>query len=79
MARLFTTHSRALAATYADIENQALSQEEPFLATPGSVLERTNAGGFRYYALQQYGQDGTKKETYLAGPVGDSAADRAAA
>jgi hypothetical protein len=78
MPRLFTPHSRALAAAYADIENQAIAQEAAFLRTPGSVLERSNAGGFKYYALQQYDQEGAKRETYLAGPVGDPEADRTA-
>lgn len=78
MTKLFTTHSRALAATYADIENHAIAQEAAFLRTPGSVLERSNAGGFRYYALQQYDQEGAKKEIYLAGPIGDAEADKAA-
>jgi hypothetical protein len=78
MAQLFTIHSRGLAATYADIENQALAQGRAFLATPGSVLSRTNGGGFRYYALQQYDKSGSKRESYLAGPVGDPAADKIA-
>ena len=79
MARLYTTHSRGLAAVFADIENHATSQGAAPVSSPGSVLERTNAGGFRYYALQQYGPDGTRGETYLAGPVGDEAAEAAAA
>jgi hypothetical protein len=78
MARLFTLHSKGLAATYADIENQAMAQGAAFLRTAGSLLERSNGGGFRYYALQQYDQAGTKKEVYLAGPIGDPAAERAA-
>lgn len=75
MAKLYTSHSRGLAATYADLENHANSQARAPTATPGSVLERTNAGGFRYYALQQYGPDGKRSESYLAGPVGDDKAD----
>ena len=78
MPKLFSLHSRGLAATHADIENQALSQGAVSTSTPGSVLERSNAGGFRYYALQQYGHDGRKRETYLAGPVGEPAAEAAA-
>lgn len=78
MARLFSFHSRGLAAAYADLENQAAAQARAFVSAPGSVLERTNAGGFRFYALQQYGADGRKRETYLAGPVGDPTAEDAA-
>jgi hypothetical protein len=79
MARLFTTHSRGLAATFSDVENHALAQSESAATTPGSVLVRTNAGGFRYYALQQYDHDGKRRESYLAGPVGSPEAERAAA
>jgi len=79
MARLFTFHSRGLTATYADLENQALAQGEAPLTTPGSVLVRTNAGGFRFYALQQYDHDGERQESYLAGPIGDRDAEETAA
>lgn len=79
MARLFSFHSRALAAAHADLENQAAAQDRSIGAAPGSVFERTNAGGFRYFALQRYGADGRKRETYLAGPVGDPAAEASAA
>ena len=75
MTRLLTPHSPGLGATYADLENQALSQQAGSSSTPGSLLVRSNAGGFRYYALQQYGPDGRKRETYLAGPVGEPAAE----
>src|SRR3954470_887972 len=78
MALLYTLHSRGLAAAFAEIENYALGQPAVPSGTPGSVLERTNAGGVRFYALQRYGHDGRRSESYLAGPVGDPAADRLA-
>src|SRR6266852_3819573 len=78
MARLFTFHSRGLAATYGDLENQAIAQDEAPLATPGSVLVRSNAGGFRFYALQQYDHEGRRHESYLGGPTGDASAEEAA-
>lgn len=78
MAALFTAHARALAAAYSDLENQAMAQEQAAPGTPGTLLERTNAGGFRYYALQRYEHDGTRRETYIAGPVGDPKADELA-
>lgn len=46
--------------------------------TPGSLLERKNAGGFMYYAHQYYDSNGKKLEKYLAGPVGDTAAEEKA-
>lgn len=44
----------------------------------GSVIERKNAGGFRFYAHQLYDGEGKKRERYLAGPMEDSKADAAA-
>ena len=77
MPSLFTSHSSGLAAIFADIENHAASQGQAPLSTPGSVLERSNARGFRFYALQRYGPDGRRAESYLAGPVGDEKAEGA--
>src|SRR5262249_46315423 len=54
------------------------SQHEAFEGTSGSVIERENAGGFRFYAHQYYDGDRKKREAYLAGPVGDPKADAAA-
>ena len=78
MDRLYTLHSRALAAVHADLENHALAQGEAPLATPGGVVKRRNAGGFSYYALQQYDFEKRRRETYLAGPEGDPDAERKA-
>jgi hypothetical protein len=75
---LFTPHSRALTLMYADLEGHALTQREVFVGTAGSVIERKNAAGFRFYAHQFYDADGAKRERYLAGPVGSQAADTAA-
>lgn len=76
---LYTPHRRALTVLYADLENQALNQREVFTGTAGSVMERKNAAGFRFYARQYYDGEGKKREQYLAGPVGDPQADAAAA
>jgi hypothetical protein len=43
------------------------------------VIERKNASGFRFYAHQYYDGEGKKRESYLAGPVGDAKADAKAA
>lgn len=75
MAALYEVHAAALSALYGDLENFARSQGAVLPGTPGSVLERTNASGFRYYGHQYYDANGKKTEKYLAGPVGDSAAD----
>ena len=73
--RLYEAHAAALMALYGDVENFARGQGEMLTGTPGSVLQRTNAGGFRYYAHQAYDANGRKVEKYLAGPAGDAAAE----
>jgi hypothetical protein len=75
---LFAAHGRTLALLYADLESHALGQQEAFIGTAGSVVERTNASGFRFYTHQFYDGEGTKKEAYLAGPVGSAAAEATA-
>lgn len=77
-APLFTLHSRALTVLYADIEGHALTQPQAFEGTAGTIIERTNASGFRFYAHQYYDGERSKRETYVSGPIGDSAADAAA-
>jgi hypothetical protein len=75
MASLYTLHPRPLSVLYDDIERHASSQPEAFVGTPGSILERENATGFRFYAHQWYDAEGKKRERYVAGPVGDPTAD----
>lgn len=79
MTSLYTPHARALTLLYADLEGYALGQSKVFVGTPGSIVERTNATGFRFYAHQFYDAEGRKRERYLAGPVGDPNADAAVA
>jgi hypothetical protein len=78
MGTLYTQHSRALGVLYGDLEGHAVNQPEVFVGTAGSVIQRENASGFRFYAHQSYEGDGKKRERYLAGPVGSAAADAAA-
>src|SRR3990170_3096435 len=75
---LYTPHRRALTVLYADLESHALQQRDVFVGTAGSVVERKNASGFRFYAHQFYDAEGKKREQYLAGPVGSRDADTAA-
>lgn len=76
---LYVPHGRALTLLFSDVENHALATSEVFTGTAGSVIERSNAGGFRFYAHQFYDGDGLRRERYLAGPVGAPEADRIAA
>jgi len=75
---LYTPHRRALTVLYADLESYALNRREVFVGTAGSVIERKNAAGFRFYAHQYYDGEGKKRERYLAGPAGSPDADAAA-
>lgn len=75
---LYARHSGALQSLYADIEGYALTVSDPFVGTPGGVVQRTNAGGFAFYSHQYYDGEGKKSERYVAGPVGTPAAEAAA-
>ncbi len=79
MTPLYVQQGRGLVLQYTEVEELALQQPEAFVGTAGSVIERTNAGGFRFYAHQSYDGSGKQRERYLAGPVGDPAADATAA
>ena len=68
---LYVRHSRALSLLYGEVEEVALGQREVFVGTAGSVIERTNAAGFRYYTHQSYDAQRKQRERYVAGPVGD--------
>lgn len=78
MTSLFTPYPSALTVQFGDVERHASSQTTVFVGTAGSVIERTNADGFRFYAHQSYEGDGKQHEHYLAGPVGNADADAAA-
>lgn len=75
---LYLAHPRALTVLYADLENHVRSHEQVFVGTAGSIIERRNASGFRFYAHQFYDGEGKKRERYIAGPVGSPGADTAA-
>jgi hypothetical protein len=60
--RLYEAHPRALATLFFEAETYALSQTEVFVGTAGSIMERSNAAGFRFYAHQFYDAFGEKRE-----------------
>lgn len=64
-APLYRKHPPGLCATYADLENHALSQDEALAGTPGSISIRQNASGTRYYVRQFYDFEGRKRDQYL--------------
>ena len=75
MARLYEPHTPALATVYGDLENFARAQTLALPGTPGGIMTRENATGFKFYSHQYYAVNGKKTEKYLAGPVGDATAD----
>jgi hypothetical protein len=75
---LFTFHARALQTLHTDLESYGLGAHPAFVGTAGSIIERANASGFRFFAHQFYDGNGKKRERYLAGPVGSPAAEAAA-
>jgi hypothetical protein len=78
MQPLYRPHSAALTVLYGDVEAATMGHPQAFLGTPGSLIERTNASGFRFYAHKAYDAEGKPREAYLAGPVGDPEADAVA-
>jgi hypothetical protein len=76
---LYAPHPRALTVLHTEIEEVAFAQREAFVGTAGSVVERRNASGFRYYAHKFYDAEARPREHYVAGPVGTPEADAAAA
>jgi hypothetical protein len=79
MARpLYTAHKTALSTLYSEVDDEAAHLPVVFIGTAGSIIERSNASGMRFYAHQYYDAEGKKKERYVAGPVGKKEADKKA-
>lgn len=79
MRDLYSTHETALQVVFSEIERYALSQEEVFVGTPGSLTRRKKSDRYFFYSRQYYDGSGKKREAYVAGPAGDVAADEKAA
>ena len=78
MPSLYSAHSPPLAALYGTIDGQTRAGAPVFAGTAGSVVERTNKQGFRFFARRYYDGDGKQREVYVAGPVGSAEADATA-
>lgn len=74
-ASLYKKHSAGLAATYADIENHALNQDEVLVGTPGAISIRENASGSKFLVRQYYDYEGRKKDQYIASHTDSPATD----
>ncbi len=66
----WAAHPQALNVMYANLEAYALQRQNAFVGTAGSVIERENANGVRFYVHQFYDATGKQRERYLGGPVG---------
>src|ERR1700682_2744318 len=78
MPDLYTTHETGLQVVFSEVERYALSQEEVFAGTPGSLTRRTKSNGSGFYRRPYYDGSGKKREVYVAGPEGSSVADQKA-
>jgi hypothetical protein len=72
MANLTSPHERALTLLFAELESAAEEQAEAFLGTPGSLAERTNKDGVRFWVHRYSDAAGRRHEVYL-GKSGDAA------
>jgi hypothetical protein len=75
---LYSLHPASLRTLFAEVEAFARAQPAVFVGTAGSILERSNASSFAFYAHQYYDALGRKRERYVAGPVGSPDAEAAA-
>lgn len=70
MASLTTPHERALNLLFAECSAAAAEQAEAFLGAPGTVAERTNGNGTRYWVHRFFDAIRKPREIYL-GKVDD--------
>jgi hypothetical protein len=65
MPSLTVPHERALTLLFAELEAAAEEQQEAFLGTPGSLAERTNKAGVRFWVHRYSDATGRRHEVYL--------------
>lgn len=65
MTTLTIPHERALTLLFAELEGAAEEQEEAFLGTPGSLTERANKAGVRFWVHRYSDATGRRHEVYL--------------
>jgi hypothetical protein len=70
MATLTAPHERALTLLFSELDGAAGEQAEAFLGTPGSIDERMNETGTRFWVHRYSDAIGKRQEVYL-GKVGD--------
>jgi hypothetical protein len=65
MPSLTTPHERALTLLFSELASTAGRQTEAFLGSPGSLAERTNETGTRYWVHRYSDAAGRRSEAYL--------------
>ena len=75
MNALTTPHERALTLLFAEVERSAGEQFEVLLGTPGTLSERTNETGTRYWVHRYSDALNRRQEVYL-GKLGDPEINR---
>jgi hypothetical protein len=65
MASLTAPHERALTLLFSELTDAAARQTEAFLGSPGSLAERTNETGTRYWVHRYSDAAGSRHEAYL--------------
>jgi hypothetical protein len=72
MTALTTPHERALTLLFSELQDAAERQGEAFLGSPGTLAERTNETGTRFWVHRYSDAAGRRQEVYL-GKTDDSA------
>jgi hypothetical protein len=62
---LTSPHERALTLLFAELQGAAAEQGEAFLGTPGTLAERTNDNGTRFWVHRYSDAVGRRQELYL--------------
>jgi hypothetical protein len=65
MTALTTPHERALTFLFSELAGAAEGQPEAFLGSPGSIAERSNDAGTRFWVHRYSDPAGRRLETYL--------------
>jgi len=72
MASLTSPHERALSLLFTELQGAAAEQSEAFLGTPGTLAERKNDNGTRFWVHRYSDAVGRRQEVYI-GKVDDQA------
>lgn len=65
MAELTRSHERALSLVFSELARQAAETPAVLIGTPGTVAERTNAEGTRFWVRRYSDAGGARREQYL--------------